>query len=85
VILTPKEVEHAWAKRDVALFILSNIVAERADDGTVAASGGICHRHGPWHIEDGTLIPLGIKYRAPGQRTRATTVSEKMENLSKEV
>jgi hypothetical protein len=40
---------------------------------------------GPWHIGDGTLIPLGIKYRAPGQRTRATTVSEKMESLSKEV
>ena len=68
VILTPNEVDHARAMTDVALFIVSNVVVERADDETVTASGGICRRHDPWRIDDGTLRPLGFKYRVPGQR-----------------
>lgn len=39
VILTPKEVEHARELPDVALFIVSNVVVERSDDGTVTATG----------------------------------------------
>ena len=69
VILTPKEVEHAREMTDVALFIVSNVAVERSDDGTVTATGGIRHHHDPWHIDDGTLVPLGFKYQVPGQRT----------------
>ena len=68
VILTPKEVDHAREMTNVALFIVSNVVVERADDGTVTASGGIRHPHDPWHIDDGTLRPLGFKYQVPDQR-----------------
>ena len=68
VILTPKEVEHAREMTDVALLIVSDVVVERADDGTVTATGGICRRYDPWHIDDGTLKPLGFKYRVPDQR-----------------
>ena len=71
VILTPKEVDHAREVTDVALFILSNAVVERDAEGAVTASGGIRHPHDPWHIDDGTLIPLGFKYRIPGRRTAA--------------
>jgi hypothetical protein len=45
---------------DVALFILSNVVVERDTEGAITASGGICDPHDPWHIDDGTLIPLGF-------------------------
>jgi hypothetical protein len=40
VILTPNEVRHAREYSGTALFILSNITIERADDGTVTAAGG---------------------------------------------
>jgi hypothetical protein len=69
VILTPKEVDHARELTDVALFILSNVVVERDTEGAITASGGICHPHDPWHIDDGTLIPLGFKYRVPDRST----------------
>jgi len=69
VILTPNEVDHAREMADVALFIVSNVVVERDDDGTVTATGGNCHRYDPWHIDDGTLKPLGFKYRVPDQRS----------------
>jgi predicted RNA-binding protein with PUA-like domain len=39
VILTPNEVRHARENPRTALFVVSNIVVERADDGTVTATG----------------------------------------------
>jgi hypothetical protein len=76
VILTPKEVDHARETTDVALFILSNVIVERDAEGAVTASGGICHLHDPWHIDDdGTLIPLGFKYRIPARRTGAANAA----------
>jgi hypothetical protein len=65
VLLTPNEVSHAREIQHVALFILSNVVVERADDGTVTATGGVRHHYDPWHIDDGTLIPLGFRYQVP--------------------
>ena len=40
VILTPNEVRHAREHPRTALFVLSNITIERAEDGTVTAAGG---------------------------------------------
>lgn len=67
VILTPNEVAHARRLEHVALFILSNVLVERADDGAATATGGVRHIYDPWHIDDGTLIPLGFRYRVPDQ------------------
>jgi hypothetical protein len=69
VLLTPNEVRHGQEMKHVALFILSNVVVERADDGTVTATGGVRHPYDPWQIDDGTLIPLGFRYRVPDQRS----------------
>jgi hypothetical protein len=69
VLLTPNEVRHAQEMDYVALFILSNVVVERANDGTVTATGGVSHHHDPWRIDDGTLIPVGFRYRVPDQPT----------------
>ena len=66
VILAPNEVEHAREYPHTALFILSNIGIERADDGTVTAAGGDRHLFDPWPIDDGTLTPLGFRYQVPG-------------------
>lgn len=68
VILTPNEVEHARETRQIALFILSNVIIERSDDGTVTATGGVRHLYDPWHLDDGALTPLGFRYRVPNQR-----------------
>jgi Domain of unknown function (DUF3883) len=65
VILTPNEVRHAREYPATALFILSNITIERADDGTVIASGGDRNLFDPWPINDGTLTPLGFRYQVP--------------------
>jgi hypothetical protein len=65
VILTRNEVEHARSYRRTALFILSNIRLERAEDGTVVATGGIRHVYDPWDIDDGALIPIGFRYQPP--------------------
>src|SRR6185369_7526291 len=51
VILTPNEVRHAQEMKHVALFIVSNVVVERADDWTVTATGGISHPYDPRHID----------------------------------
>lgn len=59
VILTPNEVGHARSYPHTALFILSNISLEKAHDGTVQATGGNRHVFDPWHIDDGTLTPIG--------------------------
>jgi Domain of unknown function (DUF3883) len=68
VILTPNEVRHAREYPCTALFILSNITIERADDGTVTAAGGDRNLFDPWPIDDGTLLPLGFRYQVPGRR-----------------
>jgi Domain of unknown function (DUF3883) len=65
VILTPNEVKHAWQNSCTTLFVLSNITVERADDGTVTATGGTHHAYDPWHLDDGTLTPLGFRYQVP--------------------
>lgn len=65
VILTPNEVRHARECPATALFILSNITIERADDGTVTATGGDRNLYDPWPIDDGTLVPVGYRYQAP--------------------
>jgi hypothetical protein len=68
VILTPNEVRHAREHPCTALFVLSNIAVERAEDRTVTASGGKQHLCDPWHLDDGTLIPLGFRYQVPSVR-----------------
>ena len=52
VVLTPNEVSHARENRHTALFILSDVRVERADDGTVTATGGIRHVRDPWNIDE---------------------------------
>jgi len=69
VILTPNVVRHAREMTHVALFIVSNVVVERANDGTVTATDGISHPYDPWNIDDGKLIPLGFRYQVPDQRS----------------
>jgi hypothetical protein len=65
VILTPNEVSHARDSRHNALFILSNIRVERAEDGTVVATGGVRRLYDPWTLDEGTLIPIGYRYQIP--------------------
>jgi hypothetical protein len=67
VILTPNEIRHAREYSSTALFILSNITIERADDGTVTAAGGDRNLFDPWPIDDGTLTPLGFRYQVPSR------------------
>jgi hypothetical protein len=67
VILTPNEVKHARETKYTALFILSNVIIERADDGAATATGGIQHIYDPWHIDSGTLTPLGFRYQVPSE------------------
>ena len=69
VILTPNEVRHAREHPCTALFVLSNITVERAEDGTVTATGGKQHLYDPWHLDDGTLTPLGFRYQVPAVRS----------------
>ena len=65
VILTPNEVRHARENPCIALFVVSNITVERAEDGTVIATGGEHHLYDPWRLDDGTLTPLGFRYQVP--------------------
>jgi hypothetical protein len=65
VILTPNEVRHAREHPRTALFVLSDITVERAEDGTVTATGGKQHLYDPWCLDDGTLTPLGFRYQVP--------------------
>ena len=65
VILTPNEIKHARDNLRTALFVLSNITVERAEDGTVIAAGGTRHNYDPWRLDDGILIPLGYRYQVP--------------------
>ena len=80
VILTPNEVRHARGNPCTALFVLSNITVERAEDGTVTATGGKQHLYDPWRLDDGTLTPVGFRYQVPDMRnyeagTAAATAS----------
>lgn len=63
VILTPNEVRHAREYTQTALFILSNVALKRAEDGTVAATGGVHHLYDPWNIDQGQLTPIGFRYQ----------------------
>jgi len=63
VILTPNEVRHAQENPCTALFVVSNITVERAEDGTVTAYRGKYHCYDPWRLDDGTLTPLGFRYQ----------------------
>lgn len=65
VILTPNEVRHARKNRQNALFVLSDVRVERADDGTVRATGGVHHLYDPWNIDEGNLTPIGFRYQVP--------------------
>ena len=69
VILTPNEVRHAREYPYTALFVVSNITVERAEDGTVTATGGKHHCYDPWRLDDGTLTPLGFRYQVPATQT----------------
>jgi hypothetical protein len=69
VILTPNEVSHARENPNIALFVLSNVRVERAEDGTVTATGGVAHRYDPWHLAEGTLTPIGFRYQVPTKAT----------------
>jgi Protein NO VEIN, C-terminal len=69
VILTPNEVRHAREYPCTALFVLSNITVERAEDGTVTATGGTRYTYDPWRLDDGTLTPLGYRYQVPAVLT----------------
>ena len=70
VILTPNEVRHAREHPLTALFVLSNVSIERAEDGAVTATGGVRHLYDPWHLDDGTLTALGFRYQVPGREGR---------------
>ena len=70
VILTPNEVRHAREHPNTALFVLSNVGIERAEDGTVTATGGMRHLYDPWHLDDGTLTPLGFRYQVPAHAAK---------------
>jgi hypothetical protein len=72
VILTPNEIRHARESESAALFVLSNITDEPADDGTVTAAGGRRHRNDAWHLDEGTLTPLIFRYQVPGLGTEDT-------------
>jgi Domain of unknown function (DUF3883) len=65
VILTPNEVRHARESPHTALFVLSNITIERAEDGTVTAAGGTHHSYDPWRLDEGILTPIGFHYQLP--------------------
>ena len=69
VILTRNEVRHAREYPYTALFVVSNITVERAEDGTVTATGGNQHCYDPWRLGDGTLTPLGFRYQVAPTKT----------------
>ena len=71
VILTPNEVRHARENPCTALFVVSNIMVERAEDGTVTAAGGKHHCYDPWRLNEGTLTPLGFRYQVPAPQDPA--------------
>jgi Domain of unknown function (DUF3883) len=71
VILTPNEVRHAQENPRTALFVVSNIMVERAEDGAVTATGGKHHRYDPWRLNERALTPLGFRYQVPAPQDPA--------------
>jgi hypothetical protein len=71
VILTPNEVRHAQEHPCTALFVVSNVVLEHAEDGTVTATGGKQHCYDPWRLNEGTLTPIGFRYQIPAPQDPA--------------
>jgi hypothetical protein len=65
ILLTPNEVKHARTYRDVALFVLADVVVEREPDGSVVAGGGTPIVHDPWDISAGKLKPVGYRFELP--------------------
>ena len=65
LIFTPSEVEHARESKCSALFVLSNITLERAEDRTITAAGGKHRVYDPWYPDDGTLTPIRFRYQIP--------------------
>jgi hypothetical protein len=61
-------VRHTQENPCTALFVVSNIMLEQADDGIVTATGGKHHCHDPWRLGDGTLTPLGFRYQVPAKQ-----------------
>lgn len=68
VILTPNEVRHAQDYPGTALFVVSNIVLERAEDGAVIAAGGQRHCYDPWRLDEEALTPVGFRYQVPASQ-----------------
>ena len=62
---------HAQENPCTALFVVSNIMVERAEDGTVTATGGKHHYYDPWRLNEGTLTPLGFRYQVPAPQDPA--------------
>jgi len=71
VILTPNEVAHARENPCAALFVVSNITVERAEDGSMTAANGQHFCYDPWRLDDGTLTPLGFRYQVPTKNGNA--------------
>ncbi|MGA4993843.1 protein NO VEIN domain-containing protein [Nonomuraea bangladeshensis] len=63
ILLTPNEVQHAEEYPHVALFVLSNIIVNRSDEGEISASGGNASIFHPWPLDQARLSPIGYKYR----------------------
>lgn len=58
---------HARENPCAALFIVSGITIERAEDGTVTAAGGWYVCYDPWRLDDGMLAPVGFRYQVPAK------------------
>lgn len=65
ILLTLNEVKHARTYKDVALFVLADVVVEREPDGSVVATGGTPIVHDPWNISAGKLKPVGYRFELP--------------------
>ncbi len=77
VLLIPNEVRHTRENPCTALFVLSDVKVEQAEDGTINVTGGVRHLNDPWHIDDGTLIPLGFRYQVPARERPIACVSDR--------
>jgi hypothetical protein len=48
-------------------------MVERAEDVTITVTGETAHhRYDPWHLDDGTPTPLGVRYQMRAERRHAT-------------
>ncbi|QEO15816.1 DUF3883 domain-containing protein [Agromyces intestinalis] len=65
VQLTQGEVDHARDHHATDLFVVDRIVARRAYDGTIVASGGEIRFWVDWTPEDRALRPTHLRYSLP--------------------